>query len=84
MKTLLSLVLVAVGVSGCMVYPAPYGRHDGGAYRYDGANRGEYPASRGYDQNRDGIPDRQQRARDSDRDGVPDRWDARPNDPRYR
>lgn len=69
MKTLLLLVLVAVGVSGCMVYPARYGHHDGGAYRYDGA-------SRAYRQ----VP----RARDSDRDGIPDRRDARPNDPRYR
>ena len=82
MKTLVLLVLVAVGVSGCVVYP--YGYHHGDAYRYDGANRSYHQGSRGYDQNRDGIPDRQQRERDSDHDGVPDSRDARPNDPRYR
>ena len=84
MKTPFLLALVAVGVSGCMVYPAPYGRHDGGAYRYDRGNRVDHPAPPGYDRNRDGVADRQPRERDSDRDGVPDRWDTRPNDPRYR
>ena len=78
MKTLVVLVLVAVGVSGCMVYP--YGHHD----RYEGGNRSYHQGSRGYDQNRDGTPDRQQRERDRDRDGVPDNRDARPYDPRYR
>lgn len=71
MKTLVLLVLVAVGVSGCVVYP--YGYHHGGAYRYDGDSRSYQQGSRGHD-----------RARDSDRDGVPDRRDARPNDSRYR
>lgn len=71
MKTLVLLVLVAVGVSGCVVYP--YGYHHGDAYRYDGDSRSYQQGSRGHD-----------RARDSDRDGVPDRWDSQPNDSRRR
>ena len=35
---------------------------------------------RGYDRDRDGVPNRYDRDRDGD--GVPNRWDHRPNNPR--
>jgi hypothetical protein len=99
MKTFL-LVLVAAGVSGCAVYPAPYDAYGTGppqtqvvlppVYIYGG---GASP----YGGDGRAHPNPRPRARDQDRDGipnrldrdrdgdgVPNRWDSRPNDPRSR
>ncbi len=74
MKALL-IVLVVTAVSGCAVYPAPYGAYGGVQHR-----SGHAP--RTYDQDRDGVPNRYDRDRDGD--GVPNRYDSRPSDPRSR
>jgi hypothetical protein len=62
----LAILLIAIGVSGCIAYP------------YEGPNRGGGVHPR--DRDRDGVPDRVDRDRDGD--GVPNRQDRRPNDPR--
>lgn len=83
-KMLILLVVSAATLSGCMVYPRHgYGGHRGEAgptYIYnDGDNRhGDSDKRRGHRRHHDGE------RRDRDRDGTPDRYDRAPHHPNFR
>ena len=66
MKKTLALVLIASAtLAGCVAVPYDNGRPP--------------PPRGGYDRDRDGVSNRNDRDRDGD--GVPNRYDTRPNNP---